>query len=196
MKPFLPKHHPETDFSVLSNSRLLPAQFYYNFVNFPKEKIYKFDSEVEKEDKAGKFTEFSITNIHLSHKEKIQNKLFLKLLYKLNYQNFGDGMAVTKHDDKTIISDSFVKSSNHNIEMTSIELLTVTKLKLYKKFIENNSYIHFITHPKMLSKHNLYCFERYLKFVLKNFEIETDYKKMANKAETKLKYNNKIAGNA
>ncbi len=179
-KPFFEKYDIKYDFSVLSNFKLLNEKFFYNFSNFPKAKIYRFDSSIEKEDNAGKFTEFSITNVELSNKEKIQNKLFLKVLYKLNYKNFGDGFALVKPEDKTIISDSFVRSSNANIEMTSIELLTIPKLKLYKKYTENNSFVHFITHPKMLNKHNIFCFEKYLKFILRNFRVETDYKKMIN----------------
>ncbi|MEO6306207.1 MAG: hypothetical protein ABIP51_23870, partial [Bacteroidia bacterium] len=178
-KPFFEKYNIKYDFSVLSNFKLLNEKFYYNFLNFPKEKIYKFDDDIEVANKTGPFTEFSISNIVLSNKEKMKNKLFLKVLYKLNYNNFGDGQAVIKSGEKSIISDSFIKNNSNNLEMTSIELLTIPKLKLYKNFTENNSYIHFITHPKMLNKHNIFCFEKYLKFVLKKYKIETDYKKMS-----------------
>ncbi len=184
-KPFFERYNIKYDFSVLSNFKLLNDKFFYNFVNFPKEKIYKFDTEIEKADENGKFTEFSITNIAFSNKEKIRNKFFLKILYKLNYHSFGDGLAVTKPEEKTMLSDSFVKNSNENIEMTSIELLTIPKLKIYKKFTINNSYIHFITHPKMLDRHNIFCFEKYLKFLLKNFKTETDYKRILENVRAK-----------
>ncbi len=177
-KPFFEKYNIKYDFSVLADFKLLNDKFYYNFLNFPKEKIYRFNSEIEKAEDNGKFTEFSITNISLSKSEKMKNKIFLKILYRLNYQNFGDGLAVMKPEEKTIMSDSFVRKSNYNIEMTSLELLTGPKLKLYRDFTDKHSYIHFITHPKMLTRHNLYCFERYLKFLTKRYALQTDYKNM------------------
>lgn len=179
-EPFFEKYNIKYDFSVLSGFKILNDKFYYNFSNFPKQKIYKFNSHIERQEDGGKFTEFSITNIALTKQQRIKNKFFLKVLYKLNYQNFGDGLAIMKPEDKIIINDSFVRNSDKNIEMTSIELLTIPKLKLYKRFVEKNSYVHFITHPKMLNKHNIFCFEQYLKFVYKNYKIETDYKKMTN----------------
>ncbi|MBL7920227.1 MAG: hypothetical protein JNJ40_07915 [Bacteroidia bacterium] len=185
-KPFFEKYNIKYDFSVLSNFKLLNDKFFYNFVNFPKEKIYRFNSEIENTDENGKFTEFSITNVTYSNKEKVRSKLFLKVLYKLNYHSFGDGLAVIKpEEEETIMSDSFISNSNENIEMTSIELLTMPKLKIYKNYTRNNSYIHFITHPKMLDKHNIFCFEKYLKFLLKNFKTETDYKQILKNVEAK-----------
>lgn len=181
-KPFFEKYNIKYDFSVLSDFKLLNDKFFYNFSNFPKQKIYKFDSEIEQAIENGKFTEFSITNIQLTNKEKIQSKIFQKVLYRLNYQNFGDGLAVPKTEEKTMMSDSFIRKSNHNLEMTSIELLTIPKLKLYKSYTKKHSFIHFITHPKMLTKHNLYCFDRYLKFITKNYSLKTDYKKIVNES--------------
>lgn len=179
-KPYFEKYGIKNDFSVLSDFKLLNDKFYYNFLNIPYKNVYRFESDIEKEDINGKFTEFSITNITMSNKEKIKNKIFMKVLYRLNYKSFGDGLAVIKSEEKTIISDSFIRNSKSNIEIASIELLTIPKLKIYKKFIENNSYIHLITHPKMLTKHNLYCFDRYLKFITKNYSLETNYKRIEN----------------
>ena len=100
----------------------------------------------------------------------------------LNYINYGDGISATRiHKTSGINVDETsekIYRSKFNNEMTSIELMTSMKQNEYKKFINSNSYMHFISHPKMISKHNMYCFQNFIQSVQKKYTIETDFKKM------------------
>ena len=177
-KPLFEEYNIKYDFSVLSGFKLLNEKFYYDFSDFPAEKIYRFDEQIEEFSNGGKFTELAITTINFSNLIKINSKILLKILNKLSIRNFGDGIAVNKPQEN-FLNDDFENSDHANIEMTSVDLLTLFKLRGYKKLVDNNSYVHFITHPKMISRHNLFCFEKYLMFLNKNYRLETDYKEIA-----------------
>lgn len=178
-RPFFDSYGIKNDFSVLKDFSLTDKDSFYNFENFPSRLIYNFNKEISKIETNGKYRCYSITSIHVTKLMQIINKIYLKVMFKLGYDNFGDGMSTRKLDqlapDETSENAYFTKKE---IEMTSIELMTSVKQKTYRTFIQNNSMIHFISHPKMISTHNINCFNRFLKDVLLNFKVETDYKKM------------------
>ena len=81
--------------------------------------------------------------------------------------NFGDGKgALINLSNRDYISN----------EMISIELLTLIRLNLYSKFLDSHSYMHCITHPKMISMHNLWCLDYFLKHVKEKYSINTDFR--------------------
>ena len=169
----------KNDFSILKDFSLTDKDAFYNFENFPSRFIYSFTNDIGKIESNGLYKAYSITSIHISKLTQIINKFFLKVLFKLGYNNYGDGMAARKIQhpelDETSENAYFTKKE---IEMTSIELMTSVKLKIYRSFIKDNSYIHFISHPKMISSHNINCFNKFLKELLNSCEVETDYRKM------------------
>ena len=111
--------------------------------------------------------------------ERIKNKIFDKYLWFTN-KNFGDGLSVSLNGKGDILTDEILDLvKDKKGEMASIELLTLSpKLSLYKKHLQENDYLHIISHPKMVSRHNLKMFDRFLKSIKQQFEINTDYKKM------------------
>jgi hypothetical protein len=71
-----------------------------------------------------------------------------------------------------------------NWERVAVELLTMVKAGQYKEYFSNHSYMHFISHPKMINNHNLSEFDKFLRFAFNNYRIETDFMKMIPKSET------------
>jgi glycosyltransferase involved in cell wall biosynthesis len=185
--PFFSEFGIRFDFSVLRGFSLLNRNYYYDFVNVPPCPIYKLSSAVETGDENGKFVEFSITRIHVNNFRLLLNRIILRLFKYAGVRAIGDGVAINKHDNALIIGDS-MKFHSEKFEMTSIELLTMVKRPLYEKYIDDNSFIHFISHPKMLEAHNISCFEGLLARVKSNYEIETDYMRMITECVAPAKY--------
>ena len=108
------------------------------------------------------------------------NRLLLKYLSIMGIKNLGDGISVKKTEEQIIkdIDEGAKDNVNGNIEMVSVELIKMTKMHAYKKLIHYNTYTHFISHPKMLSAHNIRYFDRLLTYIQKRYIIETDFEKM------------------
>ncbi len=167
-KPYFEKHSIKYEFSVLPQQVNTNNIQYYNFENVTHNSIYKFNNAVDVVDNLGSYTEYSISNVEIPLLNNFCNRLFLKYLWKTGNRNFGDGNGAIISDNKNIVDLSK--------EMISIELLTKVRLPIYKNFINKFDYMQFISHPKMISKHNLKCLELFLDFVLNNYPINSDFR--------------------
>lgn len=166
------------DFSVLKNFKNTSPEIYYNYTKMPRKAIYRFSESIEQEDHQGPFKEFSISYIEISN--RLVHRLFSKWLAILGITNLGDGVSVKKTEEQVIkeSEDRLDPKATGHLEMVSIELLKTTKLAAYKKLIHYNTFTHFISHPKMLSSHNLNSFARLLTHLQKRYKVQTDYKLM------------------
>lgn len=169
-EPIFRKFGITNDFSVLKGIKNINDLCSYDFTVAPPENIYKFTNDVNVKDPNGPFTEFAISSIHIAPLTKWFNKFLLKYLSITKNHNLGDGISNT-------LSAGGIHSQNDN-EMIAIELLTKAKLNTYLNFMTENNYMHFISHPKMLSKHNIETFDVFLKRTKHKYELTTDYKMM------------------
>jgi hypothetical protein len=176
--PLFKKHHITNDFSVLKNFKNISPTVYYNYTKVPRRAIYRFNDAVETEEYNGPFKEYSISYIQI--KNTFTNRLFLKYLSVRGIRNLGDGISVTKTEEQIIkdIDEGVKDNMIENYEMVSVELLKMTKMYAYKQLIHNNTYTHFISHPKMLSPHNVEYFDKLLTHIQKKYTIQTDFEKM------------------
>ena len=168
-KSLFEKHSIQYEFSVLPGFKNLSNAQYFDFSMIKENSnAYNFSEEVNAHDANGKFKEFPISTITLSNKQALLNKLWLKYLWKIGNRSCGDGLSVSS-------KEGVIERVNSKAEMVSIELLNSIKLPAYKSFIERHTYMHFISHPKMLSNHNLKCFEDLLQHLSKNYEVDYDF---------------------
>lgn len=156
------KYNIKYEFSVLPNYKNEKQEQYFDFTTISKKTPYKFQNDVVTEDKTGAFTEFPISTIEISNSTILFSRIVNKYLWKTNDKGFGDGYGAQTSALKTTLQKS---------EMISIDILNIAKLNTYKKFIKNNHYMHFISHPKMLTRHGLKTLDYFLKFAHSNFEI-------------------------
>jgi glycosyltransferase involved in cell wall biosynthesis len=177
--PFFKKHGIRYDFSVLKNFKNLSPDVFYNYTKVPRKATYRFNEFVETEDANGPFKEYSISYIEIKH--KLIHRLFSKYLAVRGINNLGDGVSVKKTEEQIMkdIDEGLTSDATGHMEMVSVELLKTTKLNAYKKLIYYNTYTHFISHPKMLSSHNLKSFDKLLTHIQKNYHIQTDYELMS-----------------
>lgn len=169
-KPFFEKHQIESDFSVLPKKKMISNAQFYDFSNAPEKAIYHFENDVLIENLNGKFKEFTISTCSFSKTTHFLNRLLLSYLWKTNNRSIGDGKGV---QSQAIEQDLTAK----DIQMIALENLNWATFKTYKKFLNQNDYMQFISHPKMLSKHNLAYFRKFLKYAFSNFKIETKFDK-------------------
>ncbi len=177
-KPYFEKYKIAHDFSVLKNFENLSEAVYYNYTQVPRKHIYNFSDHIEIEDVNGSYKEYSISYIQI--KNKIVNRFFLKYLSLMGIKNLGDGISIAKTEEQVIkdIDESVLNKIPEKYEMISIELLKTTKINAYKNLIDYNSFTHFISHPKMLSEHNIKCFDKLLTHLNHKYLLQTDFEKM------------------
>jgi hypothetical protein len=156
-KPFFLKHGIINDFSVLpemyeigsANSR------YFDFRNASHLNYYKFNTNIEKIDYRGNFNEFVISKVHMNFFEKLLNRIILKI-NTIIFSDYtpGDGIG-TQFDES-------VDKSDANTEVVSLEWSNSYKIHKYLTQLNKTNYLHFISHPKMLSKKNILILDYFL----------------------------------
>jgi len=169
-EPLFLKFGIANDFSVLRGFKNSNSLCSYDFTEVPAADIYKFDREVSEKKEQGHFTEYTISSIGVKPLSKLLNKFLLKYLSLVKDLNFGNGISNNLSSD--------VDDDGNKGEMVAIELLTLAKLKSYLDYFRKNNYMHFISHPKMLSRHNIKMFDKFLYSVTRNYSVTTNYKTM------------------
>ncbi|OQB62917.1 MAG: hypothetical protein BWX95_01201 [Bacteroidetes bacterium ADurb.Bin141] len=181
-EPYFKKHKIKYDFSVLGKFYLFSNAQFFDFSEAPEKSVYHFQNDIVKENDKGLFTELNISSVFIPKNVQFLNKIFQKFYFKLTGDhsfNRGEGQIAVK------IDPSIVKPTTHgydilnsNWERVAIELMSQIKMPVYKKFIQEQDYMHFISHPKMLTQHNIRMFDNFLSYAGSRYEIETDFRKM------------------
>ena len=169
------KYQIKYEFSVLRGFESIQKDFNYDFSDIPLKKIYPFDEIVSVENLNGKFIEFTIDYIQVDTISKISNSLWIRFLERFfDAKRMGDGIATKAY----LVNKGISKNLFHNKETLSIELLNITKIAMYLNYLANNEYMHFISHTKFFSEHNLWAFEKFINKADKKYELITDFRKM------------------
>lgn len=162
------------EFSVVPAFRNLSPAQYFDFSNCPEKKIYRFSEDPCAEDVNGNFTEYTISTLPVSSFGYWQNKFWLKYLWKTGQRSMGDGAGLVIKEESVVKSrEEMLGSANR--EMACIESLNKVSAGVYRKFLDTHNYMHFISHPKMLSLHNLQTFDNFLRRASKKYILETDF---------------------
>jgi hypothetical protein len=157
------------DFSVLPGYRNEDKNQNFDYSGVSEHEPYCFSNAVEMRDNRGEFTEFPISATSFNAMTLLADRILRKYLWKKGDKSWGDGLSA-----KT----AALKSTLHQKEMISTDILTAAKLSSYKAFLSGNHFMHWISHPKMLTRHGLNCFDQFLKASKKKYCIETDFYKM------------------
>jgi hypothetical protein len=171
--PLFGKFNITSDFSVLGGSKRQGNTLSFDFSSIaPNSKPYRFEHKVNVGSKTGSYKEYPISSIPIN-KKSLLNKLINKILWRLPYgQNMGDGISSPFKSDKPASEFDII------FEMVSIELFNLNKLNKYKAFLKENDYMQFISHPKMISEHNLKTLSHFLKSVSNKYKVVSDWKKV------------------
>jgi hypothetical protein len=158
------------DFSVIPGKYQLSNAQFFDFRNAPVKDVYNFDTDITIENKVGAYKEFTISSIFLSDILVWLNFKISGLLKRFKIAPYGKGSTV----DNIITEESDYNRKRGKRVVASIEGMTlVTFFKYYKAILKNN-YFQFISHPKLVTRHELFLF-KYLLFLLRKKNIETDF---------------------
>jgi hypothetical protein len=169
-KPAFTSLNIRYDFSVMPGYKNDHPEQKFDFSDVELNAPYAFENEVNKPANNGAFTEFPISALQLGKSTLFFNKLMAKYLWKRGDRGWGDGRSA---------QTAALVCAKENSEMISLDLLTSTRLPAYKSFLANNEYMHWISHPKMFTRHALKTFESFVAFAHKNFEPQYDFKKIS-----------------
>ncbi len=179
--PFFEKHNFKYEFSVLGGFYQFTDAQFFDFSSAPRKNIYSFSNDVCKENEKGPYLQFNISSIPIPSFTAWLNKVWLKLHMKLTRDHTfhkGEGQPSRILENVSPASPEGNDISNSQSERVAIELLTRVKLKIYLRFLDEHAYMHFISHPKMITCHNLTMFNRFMKKANELYRLETDFLKM------------------
>ncbi len=181
LRPHFEKYGLVNDFSALRGFKMQGKNIFYDFSKIPLQNIYSFSNEVEKTDVNGPFKEFVISTLNNSNRNRFLNRFLHKYMWYTNRRSFGDGFSAVDGEASVIRKiQNFDWETADKKEMVSVELMTYFTKKAYEDFVDENDFMHFISHPKMMSKHNVDTLGQFLKYAKGRYELNTDYKKMIN----------------
>ncbi|MDH7463603.1 hypothetical protein QEG73_20050 [Chitinophagaceae bacterium 26-R-25] len=178
--PLFLKHGIYHEFSVRKETYFNSDAQYFDFRNAPQPDIYHFADDILKEQKSGVFKEYCISSVKISKYVSWCSSKANSLRHVLGIKGYGDGIGVKSLNVET----SSQHDAHGNFElMASIEEFNIVTYFEYKKAAKNTDYMHFLSHPKMITPLQMHLFDRFLR-TLKSKNIETDFRKFtAVKAE-------------
>ena len=172
IKPFFRKYNIENEFSVISGSKRDDFPFAYDFSNAPNERKYHFSTFIHQEDKGGSFSQYPISKLKIAGFNKILNGIY----YRANknnshYKPFGDGKSVSSKINAGLKKKSFL--DYFSIEMpVSIEMLNPAITNSVLKILKRKSYLHFLSHPKLITPISLMQLDYMLNKINKAYSVE------------------------
>jgi hypothetical protein len=169
-RPLFEKYKIHYEFSVVPDDFSFSKEFSYDFRNFPTEP-FQFNENIGKKDESGIFQEFPISMLKLNGLSKIMNGLYYRFMENKtnNFDGIPSSLPIIKRTRNTSFSMQLP---------LSIEFLNPINKYSILNFMEKNNYVHFLSHPKLISDKNLKSLEYILNKISKNHTIVSDFKEI------------------
>lgn len=195
-KPFFKEYGIEYDFTVMPGLFQFSNAQYFDFTRTPDKIVYPFENDVLEEYPQGSFTEVTSSVLKISPLINSLNRMHLRMLHRLfrdHTYGRGEGQrSIIDASVKPVLVNEQAMGKN-NFEVASVELLSIVKLPTYLNYFKNHEYMQFVSHPKMLSNHNLSTFKKFLQNIYAEYEVETDCEKIITQLQLKNKPVNNFA---
>ncbi|MGZ3919925.1 MAG: hypothetical protein ACXVC7_06525 [Bacteroidia bacterium] len=156
------------DFSVLPGYRNDNPSQAFDYTSVHLNTPYHFSTAIEIPDANGEFIELPISTISLNAFVKFKDRLARKYLWHTGDKGWGDGMS----------AQTGALKSPQASEMISLDVLNRAKLNTYSAYLKHHSFMHWISHPKMFTRHGLKTFDMFIRKCEANYKTEYDFKKM------------------
>ena len=172
IRPYFQMYNIKHEFSVISGSKREDFPFIHNFSNAPSERKYHFSTFIHQEDKDGSFTQYPISKLKIAGFNKILNGVY----YRANknnsdYKPFGDGKSVSSKINAGLNKKRFLDYLS--IEMpVSIEMLNPAITNSVLKILKRKSYLHILSHPKLITPISLMQLDYMLDKIYKAYSVE------------------------
>ncbi len=159
------------DFTVLPGTFSWTNAQQYDFTSIQSQKAYRFTTEVTQPDSKGKYWEIPISVRNENAKRSFSERLWLRYQTMKGDHSYGDGQGVIPENVAF-----HPKNAALDVRMLSIELMHTLNLKAHKRMVDQTEYLHFISHPKMLSPHNLINFKKFLNYASGKFNLDFNFR--------------------
>ena len=177
-KPLFEKYAVRYDFSVLPGEKKEGRELFYDFSECCFAKPYTFTDNLMSEVRTGQFTEFPISRIRISGATKAANAIYYRLTRgSSDSAPFGDGTSVSSKINRNREKRKLVDYLRFDLAL-SVEMLTPALLPLYKRKIASDEFVHFLSHPKLLSRASLRDLDKLLTYARRCFSTEFDFMNM------------------
>jgi hypothetical protein len=175
-KPYFIKYNIKYDLSVVPMQHYIGQIHEYNFSNIKSSDIYSFENDPNIPNPKARFTEIPVTIFFwkyqlLNKLNKINTYLRDRLKIK-HFRYFGDGQIATHKG---------MKYTPKNLGFLSIENLNWLTILKFIKITKKLDFIHFISHSKTLTPHNLLFLKIYLKIITSKYSIQSKYFEIRNR---------------
>lgn len=176
------EHGIHYDLTVVNSLYQFSNAQIFDYSDAPEKQVYRFEDRVVEENLNGQFIQIGSSVIPITKNLDVLDRIYKKLLniFKLDKDyGKGEGQASYPIQGHTPRSKNGINIFSRTHEVASFENLSLVKLQVYKKHLSQTNFLHLVSHPKMLGRHNLYIFEKFLKSVYGKHKIETDFIKIA-----------------
>lgn len=180
--PYFKQTGIKYEFSVIPGYYHFTDAQYFDFTSAPHKDYYAFSDDVTVETLNGEYLEFTASMLEVSKGTQLLDKFITKLRYKLlNDHTFNKGSGQSPKELKHINPKrpDGIKLGDHHKERVAIELLTAIKLPAYLRYLENNNYMLFISHPKMITGHSMKTFDQFLSSAYSKYSLNTDFRTLS-----------------
>lgn len=136
---------------------------------------YPFAEDVTRPDPSGEFIQFPISFVETGKWSRRLDLLLRRTVYRKFLKPYGRGgilHAESLPHDPTRYPDLYF------LQLASVENFRTPFMAEYRRFIEDNDYLHFISHPKLLSRENLFWLGRMLDSLYGRHQVESDFRMM------------------
>jgi hypothetical protein len=165
----------ENEFSVFPGFSSSAGGFSIDFPEINLPFTYSFSDDILKPVKeTGIFKEYTINKFKFRMLNRWINSLVFRILMsKKEWQASGDGKGATH-----IIQNNHAKIGIFDTvkESYSVELMNPWKIKLYMKDLRRLNYLHFLSHPKLISSGNLKCLDDFLEAANNKVKVNYDFR--------------------
>jgi hypothetical protein len=163
------------EFSVYKGFQSVHQHMKCDFSNAPNEHIYPFEDDICEVNTNGRFTQFSISNFEMSGMNRIVNSIYYRYIMRQSASKpYGTGKGaqhvLSNNEKHTSVMDTV-----H--ETFSVELMNLWKNRMYLSYLKQHEYLHFLSHPKLISETNLNALDSFLTHAKKYYQVEFDFKK-------------------
>jgi hypothetical protein len=168
---YFSKYNIKYEFSICPEDYSIGKNDSYDFRQYPN-KPYHFQTKVNKPELNGKYIEYPITRFKIAGLNKILNGIYHRLFSK-SKNIYGNGSPVNLGQVE--------KPKNNLFELNiplSLEFLNNFNYKLCISHLKKNDYIHFLSHPKLMSDESIDSMDKMLNILIKKYHLNSDFRKI------------------
>lgn len=174
-KPYFKQYGIRYECSVIPGKWCESSGQSFDFSQAPEKGVYRFEQQVTEETPGGSFTQLAISIMEIPRWVNYLDNKFNVLFFLLKWRYawpMGDGKTIQLTD----IKQGDIHDRGRKRIFASFENASFFYYFLFLRAVKKRPYMHFISHPKILSPMNLFFTGLFLKRLSKKFSVDNDFR--------------------